>query len=78
MPLHAKRMAPRGIAVALAEYGRLLRSQGVRRIEVQIRNEDAPLLRAVAAALTDPDRAAEVRAMLRSRFWPRPLRGGTN
>ncbi len=78
MLTHAKRVAPRGIAVALADYGRLLRDRRVRRIEVQARNEDAHLLRAVAAALTDPDRAVEVRAMLRSRFWPQPMRGRTN
>jgi hypothetical protein len=33
-----------------------LRRRGLQRIEVRVRGEDAPLLRAVAAALADPDR----------------------
>ena len=37
-----------------------------------MRGEDAPLVRAVAAALADPARAAEARALLRGRFAPAP------
>ena len=44
---------------AVAEHRRRLRSRGLQRVEVQVRGEDAPLLRAVAAALTDPDQASE-------------------
>ena len=35
---------------------------------MQVRREDAPLLRKVARALSDPARAAEVRALLRACF----------
>ena len=59
---------------AVAEHRRRLRSRGLQRIEVQVRGEDAPLVRAVAAALTDPDQANEARALLRRRFGPEPAR----
>ena len=59
---------------AVAEHRRRLRSRGLQRVEVQVRGEDAPLVRAVAAALADPERAAEVRALLRGRFAPAPTR----
>jgi hypothetical protein len=59
---------------ALAEHRRRLRSRGLQRVEVQVRGEDAPLVRAVAAALADPGRAAEARALLRGRFAPEPTR----
>ena len=59
---------------AVAEHRRRLRSRGLQRIEVQVRGEDAPLVRAVAAALTDPDQAIEARALLRRRFGPEPAR----
>jgi hypothetical protein len=35
---------------------------------LQVRREDAPLLRSVASALADPARAAEIRPLLRARF----------
>lgn len=57
---------------AVAEHRRRLQSRGLRRLEVQVRREDAPLLRAVAAALADPNRAAEARALLRARFATPP------
>ena len=59
---------------AVAEHRRRLRSRGLQRVEVQVRGEDAPLVRAVAAALADPERAAEARALLRGRFAPAPTR----
>jgi hypothetical protein len=59
---------------ALAEHRRRLRGRGLQRVEVQVRGEDAPLVRAVAAALADPGRAAEARALLRGRFAPAPAR----
>jgi hypothetical protein len=59
---------------AVAEHRRRLRSRGLQRVEVQVRGEDAPLVRAVAAALTDPDHASEARALLRHRFGPEPAR----
>ena len=59
---------------ALAEHRRRLRGRGLQRVEVQVRGEDAPLVRAVAAALADPGRAGEARALLRGRFAPAPAR----
>ncbi len=59
---------------AVAEHRKRLRSRGLQRVEMQVHGEDAPLLRAVAAALADPDRATEVRAVLRARFAPAPVR----
>ena len=59
---------------AVAEHRRRLRSRGLQRVEVQVRGEDAPLVRAVAAALADPDHAGETRALLRRRFRPEPTR----
>ncbi len=59
---------------ALAEHRRRLRGRGLQRVEVQVRGEDAPLVRAVAAALADPGRAEEARALLRGRFAPAPAR----
>jgi hypothetical protein len=47
---------------------------GLVRVEVQVRKEDAPLLRIVAGALADPARADETRAALRQRFGGRSLK----
>jgi hypothetical protein len=44
--------------------------QGLVRVEVQVRKEDAPLLRNVAGALADPMRAEQARSLLRRRFAP--------
>jgi hypothetical protein len=41
---------------------------GFVRVEISVRKEDAPLVRQVAAALTDPTRRADARALLRRRF----------
>ena len=59
----------------LAEYRRRMKRQGFVRVEVRVRREDAALVRNVAGALTDPDREAEARALLRRRFV-RPHTGG--
>jgi len=50
------------------------RQQGLVRVEVQVRREDAPLLRRVAGALGDPARAEEARKLLRQGFAPRPAK----
>ena len=60
---------------AVASYRRRMRRKGLVRVEVQVREGDAPLLRSVAGALIDPDRAAEARALLRERFAPRAVKG---
>lgn len=44
--------------------------QGFVRVEVQVRREDAGLVRDVASALSDPAREAETRAILRERVSP--------
>ncbi|HTY85708.1 MAG TPA: hypothetical protein VMB19_15915 [Silvibacterium sp.] len=41
---------------------------GFVRVEISVRKEDAPLVRRVAAALTDPSRRTAARALLRQRF----------
>ena len=52
----------------VTEHRRRQRIRGLQRLEVQVRGEDAPLLRAIAAALTDPDRASDTRELLRQKF----------
>ena len=42
--------------------------QGFVRVEVQVRKEDASLVRDVATALGDPEREAEARAILREKI----------
>ncbi|MPZ30460.1 MAG: hypothetical protein GEV13_05600 [Rhodospirillales bacterium] len=42
------------------------------RVEVNVRKEDASLVRQVAAALSDPARQAEARQVLRRRFVQSP------
>lgn len=42
--------------------------QGFVRVEVNVRKEDASLVRRVASALSDPAHRAEARALLRQRF----------
>lgn len=49
--------------------------QGYVRVEVQVRKEDAALVREVASALGDPARQADTRALLRERILP-PRAGG--
>ena len=42
--------------------------QGFVRVEVQVRKDDAALVRDVATALGDPERESETRAMLREKI----------
>ncbi len=53
---------------AVASYRRRMKRRGVVRVEVQVRKEDAALVRRVASALIDPESEAEARALLRQRF----------
>ncbi|HEX3502462.1 MAG TPA: hypothetical protein VHU22_03595 [Xanthobacteraceae bacterium] len=46
--------------------------QGFVRVEVNVRKEDASLVRRVASALSDPSRQAEARRLLRQRFAEPP------
>ena len=53
---------------AVATYRRRMKRQGVVRVEVHVRKEDAQLVRGVAKALGDPEREEEARALLREQF----------
>jgi hypothetical protein len=53
---------------AVSAYRKRLKESGIVRLEVKVRKDDAPLVRNVAHALTDPERAADARALLRERF----------
>ena len=53
---------------ALAGYRRRLKRQGLVRLEVQVRKDDARLIRDIVTALADPDRGGEARVLLRERF----------
>jgi hypothetical protein len=64
------RSRPAGPNKALADHRRRQRSRGFRRLELLARDDDAALLRAVAAALADPAQAAVARAHLLARFAP--------
>ena len=46
--------------------------QGFVRVEVNVRKEDASLVRRVASALSDPSREAEARKLLRQNFVEPP------
>ncbi len=53
---------------ALMLFRRRQKRQGIVRLEVQVRKDDAPLVRDVAAALADPLRRSEARALLQAQF----------
>jgi hypothetical protein len=53
---------------AVNNYRRRLKRQGMTRVEVHVSKDDAPLVRGVAQALSDPERERETRAFLRERF----------
>lgn len=60
---------------ALSNYRRRMKRRGVVRLEVQVRKEDAALVRGVVDALADPGRETETRALLRERFGEAPAKG---
>ena len=45
-----------------------LERRGIVRLEVQVHEQDVPLVLGVVGALADPAREAEMRALLRARF----------
>jgi hypothetical protein len=57
---------------SLAKHRARLERQGFVRVEVNVRKEDAGLVRRVASALSDPSRRAEARQLLRQRFVEPP------
>jgi hypothetical protein len=63
--IHAEPLMADSRSKAVAAYRRRAKRRGFVRVEVRVRREDAPLLRGVAAALDDPERAAGARAVLR-------------
>jgi len=57
---------------SLAAHRAQMARRGFVRVEVRVRTEDAGLVRHVAAALSDPARQAEARAIIRRRFAELP------
>jgi hypothetical protein len=53
---------------AVTNYRKRLKRKGLTRMEVQVRKDDAALVRGVVRALSDPEREREARAFLRERF----------
>jgi hypothetical protein len=65
---------PKSLSKAsLSRHRRRLKKDGFVRVEVNVRKEDAVLVRRVASALGDPIRGREARAILRQRFAPLPV-----
>lgn len=56
----------------LAKHRAQMQRRGFVRVEVNVRKEDASLVRHVASALSDPLRQAEARRLLRQRFVEMP------
>jgi hypothetical protein len=65
-----RRAARPSAPTAVAAHRARQRDRGLQRVEVQVRQEDAALLRAVAAALADPAQVEHARAHLLHRFAP--------
>jgi hypothetical protein len=57
---------------SLATHRARMERRGLVRVEVNVRKEDASLVRSVASALSDPSRQAEARRLLRQRFVEPP------
>jgi hypothetical protein len=57
---------------SLAGHRARMARRGFVRVEVNVRKEDASLVRHVAAALSDPARQAEARTLIRQRFAEPP------
>lgn len=53
---------------ALANYRTRLKGKGLVRLEVNVQEKDAGLVRGVVNALADPAKGDEARALLRERF----------
>src|SRR5712671_2132054 len=60
---------------SLSSHRARMACQGFVRVEVNVRKEDAGLVRGVAAALSDPLRRTEARMLLRQRFVEPPKVG---
>jgi len=53
---------------SLATHRARMERQGFVRVEINVRKEDASLVRSVASALSDPSRQAEARRLLQQSF----------
>ncbi len=52
----------------VTQWRRRRQRQGFVRVEIQVRREDAALVRDIATALVDPEREIEIRATLREKI----------
>ena len=57
---------------SLATHRAQMQRRGFVRVEVNVRKEDASLVRRVASALSDPSRQVEARTFLQQRFGEPP------
>jgi hypothetical protein len=69
--MEALRMSSSGKSALRSHRTRMAR-RGFVRVEVNVRKEDANLIRDVAAALCDPERRAEARLLVRQSFAAPP------
>ncbi|MSP75129.1 MAG: hypothetical protein EXR12_03240 [Rhodospirillaceae bacterium] len=60
---------------ALTKFRARQKRQGVVRVEVQVRREDAALVRRIAHTLLDPARGIEARALLKQQFNEPSIKG---
>jgi hypothetical protein len=60
---------------ALSGYRRRLKRNGMVRVEIHVRKDDAPLVRGIVKALNDPDQRTEARNLLRDRFGAAKAKG---
>jgi hypothetical protein len=60
---------------ALSGYRRRLKRNGIVRVEIHVRKDDADLVRGVVKALNDPDQRGEIRNLLRDRFGAATAKG---
>jgi hypothetical protein len=60
---------------SLERYRKRIKRQGIVRVEVSLRKEDASLVRDVARALNDPERRVEARRALSRRFGQASTKG---
>ncbi|HEV2955784.1 MAG TPA: hypothetical protein VGX95_06675 [Xanthobacteraceae bacterium] len=66
---------PSKASKSLSGYRRRLKRNGIVRVEIHVRKDDARLVRGVAKALNDPAQRNEVRNLLRDRFGAAEARG---
>jgi Arc/MetJ family transcription regulator len=60
---------------AVTNFRRRLKRRGIARLEVNVREADAALVRSVVRALSSPEHEQAVRALLREYFGTRPAGG---